>query len=266
MLGRWSRFGPSWAEVSAGAAGRPVHHVCSKLSTPNRLSFQLVGYSHGVCPNLDRPPTGSKVSRSHRALTFEVTIDSRGVRKISAPPDHLSFEVVAHRRPKSEPTIRGARQCPWPAQICAGEFRWQSALTMASLELVEFINSQRKPGEPELRHDNFMAKVPKVLGDEAALNLKGSYLGKDGTTRPCYNLPKREACLMAMNTRAVVQASVFVTGALPIRFAVPRPATRAATPAAATGLGLSCHGGKQNRQQTPTKLSALHCLVPSLPV
>lgn len=140
---------------------------------------------------------------------------------------------------------------------------------MSCLELVEFINSQRKPGEPELRHDNFMAKVPKVLG-EAAPEFLGTAPYTNGTgaqvSRQIYNFPKREACLMAMNTRAVVQASVFVTGALPIRFAVPRPATRAATPAAATGLGLSCHGGKQNRQQTPTKLSALHCLVPSLPV
>ena len=39
-------------------------------------------------------------------------------------------------------------------------------VTMTSLELVDFINAQRKEGEAELRHDNFMAKVPKVLGEE----------------------------------------------------------------------------------------------------
>jgi hypothetical protein len=43
-----------------------------------------------------------------------------------------------------------------------------------------------------------MAKVPKVLGD-AALGFQGSYSGRDGTARPCYTFPKREACLMAMS-------------------------------------------------------------------
>ena len=40
-------------------------------------------------------------------------------------------------------------------------------VTMTSLELVDFINSTRKKGESELRHDHFMAKVPKVLGEAA---------------------------------------------------------------------------------------------------
>lgn len=40
-----------------------------------------------------------------------------------------------------------------------------AAVTMTSLELVDFINSQRGAGEAELRHDHFMAKVPKVLGE-----------------------------------------------------------------------------------------------------
>ena len=38
---------------------------------------------------------------------------------------------------------------------------------MTSLELVDFINTSRAPEEPTLRHDNFMAKVPVVLGGEA---------------------------------------------------------------------------------------------------
>lgn len=141
---------------------------------------------------------------------------------------------------------------------------------MTSQELVEFINSQRKPGEPELRHDNFMAKVPKVLGENHALNFKDMVtvtIGSGATRQsPIYRLPKREACLMAMSTRPAPAASVLVTGTLPIRFAVPWPATRAASPPAATGLGLSCHRGEQKGQQSPTKLPALHCLVPSLPV
>jgi hypothetical protein len=81
--------------------------------------------------------------------------------------------------------------------------------TMTSIEMVEFINGQRKEGEAELRHDNFMAKVPKVLGEEAALTLKGSYIGRDNTVRPCYYFPKREACLMAMSYSYELQAKVF---------------------------------------------------------
>ena len=82
-------------------------------------------------------------------------------------------------------------------------------VTMTSVELVDFINSQRKEGDAELRHDHFMAKTPKVLGDEAAPKFRDSYVGKDGTKRPCYRLPKREACLMAMSYSYDIQAKVF---------------------------------------------------------
>ena len=81
-------------------------------------------------------------------------------------------------------------------------------VTMTSLELVDFINSTRKNGESVLRHDNFMAKVPKVLG-EAALKFQDSYTGKDNTSRTCYRFPKREACLMAMSYSYELQAKVF---------------------------------------------------------
>lgn len=84
-----------------------------------------------------------------------------------------------------------------------------TAVTMTSLELVDYINSQRGDGESELRHDHFMAKVPKVLGEIAAPNFRGSYKGKDGTDRPCYTFPKREACLMAMSYSYDLQAKVF---------------------------------------------------------
>lgn len=49
------------------------------------------------------------------------------------------------------------------------------SLTMTSLEMVEFLNSQRGPDESELRHDNFMAKVPQVIGSERALKFQGTY-------------------------------------------------------------------------------------------
>jgi len=53
-----------------------------------------------------------------------------------------------------------------------------------------------------LRHDHFMAKVPKVLCD-AAPRFLGTAFYTNGTgahvERPIYTFPKREACLMAMS-------------------------------------------------------------------
>lgn len=79
---------------------------------------------------------------------------------------------------------------------------------MTSLELVEFINSERAEGEAELRHDSFMAKVPKVLG--GVQNLLDTYIHpQNGQTYSCYRFPKREACLMAMSYSYELQAKVF---------------------------------------------------------
>ena len=53
---------------------------------------------------------------------------------------------------------------------------------MGSVELVDLINVVRKEENPEnsaLRHDHFMAKVAKVLGEEAAPKFRGSYTGED---------------------------------------------------------------------------------------
>lgn len=83
--------------------------------------------------------------------------------------------------------------------------------TMSSLELVEFINSERDEDQARLRHDHFMAKVPKVLGD-AAPNFLGTdkYVANGVThTRNVYQFPKREACLMAMSYSYDLQAKVF---------------------------------------------------------
>lgn len=82
------------------------------------------------------------------------------------------------------------------------------AVTMTSLEMVEFINSQRAAGEPELTHANFLAKVPKVLGPTShsfECDLPDSY----GRPRKGYRLRKREACLMAMSYSYDLQAKVF---------------------------------------------------------
>lgn len=82
-------------------------------------------------------------------------------------------------------------------------------ITMTSLELVAYINSQRGEGEAELRHDDFLRKVPKVLGEEMAATLRASYLDSMNREKPSYTFPKREACLMAMSYSYELQAKVF---------------------------------------------------------
>jgi hypothetical protein len=87
---------------------------------------------------------------------------------------------------------------------------FQNVQTMTSLELVNLINSVRiEEGRKQIRHNDFMAKMLKVLGEEAARNFSHSYIGKDGTTRPCYALPKRESNLMVMSESYKVQAAVY---------------------------------------------------------
>ncbi len=95
---------------------------------------------------------------------------------------------------------------------------------MSSLEMVEYINEQRKQdalaagstfpskGFAKLEHADFLKKVPEVLG-VCAGNFSGTYqvTGPKGGTRsaPCYTFPKREACLMAMSYSYEIQAKVF---------------------------------------------------------
>lgn len=83
------------------------------------------------------------------------------------------------------------------------------AVTMTSLELVEFINSQRAEGEAVLAHSDFLKKVPQVLGAEVAGNFSGYYKASNGKQNPMYTFPKREACLMAMSYSYDLQAKVF---------------------------------------------------------
>lgn len=84
-------------------------------------------------------------------------------------------------------------------------------VTMTSLELVDYINDSRKFDEKpvQLRHADFMAKVPKVLGLETSEKFRSSYLAGNGEHRPCYRFPKREACLMAMSYSYELQAQIF---------------------------------------------------------
>lgn len=83
------------------------------------------------------------------------------------------------------------------------------AVTMTSLELVEFINSQRGEGEAILAHSDFLKKVPQVLGDGVAGNFSSYYTASNGKQNPCYCFQKREACLMAMSYSYDLQAKVF---------------------------------------------------------
>lgn len=85
--------------------------------------------------------------------------------------------------------------------------------TMSSIELCEYINAERDlNNEGRLRHDNLMAKIPKVIGN-AAPSFEGTshYTNGAGHTvaRRIYNLPKREACLVAMSYSYDLQATVF---------------------------------------------------------
>ena len=93
-------------------------------------------------------------------------------------------------------------------------------IIMTSLELVDFINAHRKEtaeaaGEPfpskgyaKLGHNDFMKKVPDVLGKDAG-NFSHIYRDSMNREQDCYRFPKREACLMAMSYSYEIQARVF---------------------------------------------------------
>ena len=84
-------------------------------------------------------------------------------------------------------------------------------VTMSSLELVDYINDRRKFDEKpvQLRHADFIAKVPKVLGLELSEKFRSVYLDATSRTLPCYRFQKREACLMAMSYSYELQAQIF---------------------------------------------------------
>lgn len=94
-------------------------------------------------------------------------------------------------------------------------------ITMTSLELVDYINTERQAkavaagaefpskGHTQLRHADFMAKAPRVLGENHSTKFFAQYTDSTGRVLPCLNLPKREACLMAMSYSYEIQAKVF---------------------------------------------------------
>ena len=87
--------------------------------------------------------------------------------------------------------------------------------TMSSREIVDMINERRRFNATidkpyiELRHDNFFSKVASVIGSDNAPKFLGTQNYGNNNTRYIYNLPKREACLMAMSYSYELQAAVF---------------------------------------------------------
>ena len=84
-----------------------------------------------------------------------------------------------------------------------------AAISMSSLEIVQFINSRRPEGSAELRHYDFLEKVIKVLGLEYAGNFRSTYVADNGKENPCYRFPKRESMLMAMSYDYAAQAAIY---------------------------------------------------------
>uniref|UniRef100_A0A3B0M385 Rha family transcriptional regulator n=1 Tax=Arsenophonus endosymbiont of Trialeurodes vaporariorum TaxID=235567 RepID=A0A3B0M385_9GAMM len=93
--------------------------------------------------------------------------------------------------------------------------------TITSLEMVDYINAERKSkAEAEglkfpckkytrLQHKYFLSKVPKVLGIDNSAKFLAQYKDITGRYLPCYRFPKREACLMAMSYSYELQAKVY---------------------------------------------------------
>lgn len=96
-----------------------------------------------------------------------------------------------------------------------------SAPTMSSLEMVDYINADRKAkAETEgltfpckryskIQHKHILAKSPRVLGKEHSAKFLAQYIDSTGRELPCYQYPKREACLMAMSYSYELQAKVY---------------------------------------------------------
>ncbi|MBI6949829.1 Rha family transcriptional regulator [Pseudomonas koreensis] len=82
-------------------------------------------------------------------------------------------------------------------------------VSMSSLELVQFINSNREEGDPVLTHKNLMAKVPRVLGADQSAKFSADYMDSRSRSQKCFVFPKREACLIAMSYSYELQALVF---------------------------------------------------------
>lgn len=97
-----------------------------------------------------------------------------------------------------------------------------AAPTMTSIELVAFINEWREQkakeaeqpfpskGHAKLRHSDFAAKVPEVLGAGVCEKFRAPLVNHQNQQEySIFVFPKREACLMAMSYSYELQAKVF---------------------------------------------------------
>ncbi len=77
------------------------------------------------------------------------------------------------------------------------------AQTMSSREIAELTGK---------RHDHVMRDARQMLtelhGEEALPKFGGSYTGQDNTTRPCYNLPKRETLILVSGYNLAMRARI----------------------------------------------------------
>lgn len=117
-------------------------------------------------------------------------------------PLNTPFSAIYPASMKPQPQ----KEKPMTEIIVAGDGQ---AVTMTSLEMVDFINSQRGDDEARLAHSDFLKKVPLVLGDEVAGKFSCYYKASNGKQNPMYRFQKREACLMAMSYSYDLQAAVF---------------------------------------------------------
>lgn len=86
--------------------------------------------------------------------------------------------------------------------------------TMTSIELVDFINSDREAASTGdtfavLSHSDFYKKAKIVLGEGVGKFSDTQQNPQNKQFYPIYRFPKREACLMAMSYSYDLQAKVF---------------------------------------------------------
>ncbi|WP_420344983.1 phage regulatory protein/antirepressor Ant [Paenirhodobacter sp.] len=76
-----------------------------------------------------------------------------------------------------------------------------AAAAMSSMEIAEITGK---------RHDNVLADIRAMLNDlgVAALTFQGSYIGKDGTARPCYFLPEEEMLTLVSGYRVDLRRAI----------------------------------------------------------
>ena len=130
-----------------------------------------------------------------------------GLVDLPQPTVQMSFEEVSpvEDEPVVEPVeaesiVEEAEDLELPATI---------GQVMSSVEIVKIINDMRDEGTAVLRHDNFLVKIKKVLGENLATEFLGVRINSRGKEQPCYFLPKREAHLMVMSENYKVQAAVY---------------------------------------------------------